>query len=164
MSLSPHRFRAAHDEAFVVFLVGMRFRVRQVKHWRSAFKAMTRMVSELNRDPESGYLGGESWIGNPTVMVQYWKSFEHLQRYAHDPTKHHKPAWAAFNDAIREGADLGVWHEAYRVRPGEYSTIYNRMPPFGLARSARATRIGTPRTFRHRVTGITADNETPEQP
>lgn len=134
------RVSAAPEGDFVVFLVGMRFRWRQVSRWWAHFQAMSRMVSELNHDPESGYLGGESWIGNPTIMVQYWRSFEHLRSYAHNPDRHHKHAWAAFNAALANGADLGVWHEAYQVRASDYFTLYNRMPPFGLARATRTIR------------------------
>ena len=43
---------------------------------------MNRMIRELTADPAAGYLGGESWLGNPTIMVQYWASFEQLERYA----------------------------------------------------------------------------------
>ncbi len=140
MRIIDQRVSAAPEGDFVVFLVGMRFRWRQVNRWWPHFQAMSRMVSELNHDPESGYLGGESWIGNPTIMVQYWRSFEHLRSYAHNPDRHHKQAWAAFNAALADGADLGVWHEAYQVRAGDYFTRYNRMPPFGLVRATRTIR------------------------
>jgi len=39
--------------------------------------AMAKMVKELHANPDSGFLGG-----NPSVMVQYWKSFEALEAYA----------------------------------------------------------------------------------
>jgi hypothetical protein len=45
------------------------------------------------------------------------------------------PAWAAFNRAVGSGGDVGIWHETYRVRPGDYECIYNNMPLFGLARA-----------------------------
>lgn len=156
MSPVGQRASAEVDSDFVVFLVGMRFRWRQINRWWPAFKSMSRMVRELSQHPELGYLGGESWIGNPTIMVQYWKSFEHLARYAHDPLRHHKPAWSAFNQALHDGTDLGVWHEAYLVRQGDYSTIYNRMPPFGLARATRTS----PARNRNRAT-VNSDPASP---
>jgi hypothetical protein len=73
-----------------------------------------------------------------SLMVQYWRSFEHLERYATDPAHAHRPAWAAFNRALASSGDVGIWHETYRVRPGDYECIYNRMPAFGLARATRA--------------------------
>jgi hypothetical protein len=33
--------------------------------------------------------------------------------------------------------DVGIWHETYRVRAGEYEAIYSGMPSHGLARAAR---------------------------
>jgi hypothetical protein len=99
--------------------------------------AMPRMLRELQADPASGFLSGESWRGNPTVMVQYWRSFDDLERFAKDASRTHRPAWAAFNRATAGNADVGIWHETYRVRPGDLETIYNNMPPFGLGRATR---------------------------
>ncbi len=36
-----------------------------------------------------------------------------------------------------EGA-YGIWHETFKVRDGEYETIYANMPPIGLALATRA--------------------------
>ncbi len=63
MRTLDQRVSAAPQGDFVVLLVGMRFRWRQINRWWPHFQAMSRMVSELDHDPESGYLGGESWIG-----------------------------------------------------------------------------------------------------
>jgi hypothetical protein len=71
-------------------------------------------------------------------MVQYWRSFEELESYATDKSRAHLPAWAAFNAAIASNGDVGIWHETYRVRPGDYECVYNNMPLFGLARATRA--------------------------
>jgi hypothetical protein len=98
---------------------------------------MPRMLRELAEDPDSGLLGVESWFGNPTIALQYWRSFEHLERYAKDSARLHRPAWAAFNRAVAGNGDVGIWHETYRVRPGDYECIYNNMPPFGLGRATR---------------------------
>jgi hypothetical protein len=77
----------------------------------------------------------ESWFGNPTILLQYWRSFEHLERYAKDPDREHRPAWAAFNRAIASRGDVGIWHETYCVRAREFECIYNNMPPFGLGKA-----------------------------
>jgi hypothetical protein len=99
---------------------------------------MPRMLRELANDPDSGFLGVETWFGNPTIALQYWRSFEHLERYAKDAARLHRPAWAAFNRAVASNDDVGIWHETYRVRPGDYECVYNNMPAFGLARATRA--------------------------
>ena len=99
---------------------------------------MPRMLRELEGDPLSGFLGFESWIGNPTIALQYWRSFEHLERYATDSARFHRPAWASFNRVVASNGDVGIWHETYRVRPGDFECIYNNMPPFGLAKATTA--------------------------
>ena len=70
--------------SFVVFLIGAR-----VNRWWmlpaiwAVAGAMGRMMRELERDPELGLLGHESYTGRTTLAVQYWRSLDHLQRYAH---------------------------------------------------------------------------------
>src|SRR5262245_7740501 len=68
----------AHIEGdFVVFLIGMRINKPWKLHkWLPVFMAMPRMVRELERRPGSGLLGH---IMNLGVIVQYWRSFEHLE-------------------------------------------------------------------------------------
>ena len=113
--------------------VGNRF--WKIHKWLPVALAMPRMMREISADRESGFLGVESWFGQPTVMLQYWRSFEHLEQYAKDTSKQHRPAWAAFNRAVASNGDVGIWHETYRVRPGDYECIYNNMPPFGLGKA-----------------------------
>jgi hypothetical protein len=126
------------DGEFVVFLIGMRInRWWKIHKWLPVAMAMPRMRRELEQDEQSGYLGGTQWAGNPTIFVQYWRSFEHLERYATDPKRSHRPAWARFNRAVGSNGDVGIWHETYRVRPGDYECIYNNMPRFGLGKATR---------------------------
>ena len=135
---APVRMTADVDHDIVVLLIGMRVSVRHIDRAIHLFRAMPRMIEELSADPDSGFLGGHSWFGSPTIIVQYWRSFEDLERYARDTEREHRLAWADFNRTLRAGADIGVWHETYRVRPGEMETVYVNMPPFGLARATRA--------------------------
>jgi len=137
--IHTERMTGRIDGELVVFLIGMRInRFWKVHKWLPVARAMPRMVKELVQAPEHGFLGAEQWFGNPTIMVQYWRSFEHLERYAKNRTAQHLPAWAAFNRAIASRGDVGIWHEAYRIRPGDYECIYNNMPAFGLAKATRA--------------------------
>ena len=51
-------------------------------------------------------------------------------------------------------AEACVWHEAYRVRPGDFETVYNNMPPFGLARATHAVAaVGRRETAAGRLAG-----------
>jgi len=133
----PGRYTAQMEGSFVVFLIGMRAnRVFAVRKWLQVARAMPRMLEELSRNPELGFLSGEtllSWRG-PT-MLQYWKSFEHLTAYAHARDAAHLPAWAAFNRAIGNDGTVGIWHETYLVEPHHFETVYANMPRCGLARA-----------------------------
>ena len=66
------------------------------------------------------------------IFIQYWRSFEHLHAYAHDPARNHQPAWRAFNTAIGGDGSVGIFHETYIVDPGRHESIYVNMPPIGL--------------------------------
>jgi hypothetical protein len=123
------------DGEFVVFLIGMRInRFWKMHKWLPVVLAMPRMLRELSADRSSGFLGAQSWFGNPTITLQYWRSFEHLERYAKDSQRQHHPAWASFNRAVGSSGDVGIWHETYRIRPGDFECIYNNMPAFGLGK------------------------------
>jgi hypothetical protein len=137
--ICAERMTARLDGEIVVFLIGMRInRFWKVHKWLPVARAMPRMIAELAAAPEHGFLGAEQWFGNPTIMLQYWRSFEELERYAKNRSAQHLPAWAAFNRAVGSGGDVGIWHETYRVRPGDYECIYNNMPLFGLAKATAA--------------------------
>lgn len=117
---------------FVVFLIGMRInKFWKINKWWPVFTAMPKMLNELKaKDKEqTGFLGAEMGIG---TIVQYWRSFEHLEAYAKDREALHYPAWKAFNTKVRSNGDVGIWHETYKIHAGEYECIYNNMPPKGL--------------------------------
>lgn len=131
------RMAAEMDGAFVVFLIGMRVNKPWKLHkWLPVFLGMPRMLKELEvSGEESGFLG-HTGLG-PTV-VQYWRSFEHLEAYARNREKSHWPAWQAFNRSVgRSRGDVGIWHEAYEITPGRYETAYSGMPPRGLGAIGR---------------------------
>jgi len=145
------RMSAELDGEFVVFLIGMRVNKPWKLHkWLPVFLAMPKMLKELEGRPESGFLG-HSGLGR--IIVQYWRSFEHLEGYARAKDKQHWPAWAEFNR--RSGAsrdDVGIWHETYIVKPGQYEAIYSGMPPFGLGKVGKLTpATGTREAARSRM-------------
>ena len=81
------RMTAEIDGDFCVFLIGMRInRWWKVHKWMPVAFAMPRMIRELRGQPELGFLGAEQWFGNPTVMLQYWASFEALEKEAPNAT------------------------------------------------------------------------------
>ena len=128
------RHTAALDDEVVVFIIGMRInRLRRPGSWLPAARAMPRMLRELAADQSLGLLGVQSsWAGRVLIGVQYWRSFEALERFARSPDHEHLPAWKEFNRLVRDNGDVGIFHETYRVGPGSAETFYGNMPPFGL--------------------------------
>ncbi len=137
-----HEMRTdVHEGDLVVFLLGMRPRWT----WRIgqaifASRAMFRMQDELDQDVDdggaAGYLGGFNAVTTKgPLVVQYWRSFEALERYAHDADAEHRPAWLAFY-AMTHGAGaarVGLWHETFRVPAGAHESIYADLGgPVGL--------------------------------
>jgi len=134
------RVTAEIEGDFVVFLIGMRInRLLRPDKWLPVFVAMPRMVRELEARPESGLLGASFYLGSPRrpMVVQYWRSFEHLESYARSKDARHWPAWVAFNRRVGSSGDVGIWHETYLVSAGSYDTVYNNMPPLGLGKAGR---------------------------
>jgi hypothetical protein len=131
------RMTAKLEGDFVVFLIGMRInRFWKFHKWIPVAVAMPKMLKELSMKPESGFLGFQMYGGIPPVIVQYWRSFEHLEAYAKNRNGFHYPAWKAFNTKIKSNGDVGIWHETYKVNAGNYECIYNNMPKYGLGKIA----------------------------
>ncbi len=124
---------AAGDEV-VVFLIGMRInKPWKVSAWWPVFTAMPRMLRYLEQHPQKGLLGyRQSLIPAPTI-VQYWRSFDDLERFARDADDPHLEPWRRFNRKVGSSGDVGIWHETYRVSTSDIETIYGNMPPTGLA-------------------------------
>ena len=137
---------------FVVFVIGMRInKLWKLHKWLPVFSAMPRMLKELEKQPESGFLGS---VSGALLIVQYWRSFAHLEAYARSQDHHHLPAWVAFNKRMRESrGDVGIWHETYLVRAGEYEAIYSGMPRLGSRPRRRPRPCFGPQRGRSRPLG-----------
>lgn len=151
----PGRMTASIEGAFVVFLIGMRVnRLRAVRKWTRVAGEMGPMLGELYRQPELGFLGGETmfyWRG--IALIQYWRSFAQLEAYAGSREHAHLPAWQRFNRAVGGDGSVGIWHETYVVEAGRHEAIYANMPPFGLAAAAVVSpATGSRATARTRLT------------
>src|SRR5688572_3570061 len=132
-AINNRRMTVDRDEGLVVFIIGMRInRPWKVRSWFPVFAAMPRMLRELSKNPDSGFLGAEQKISpRSPMLVQYWRSHEDLQRYARSKDNEHYPAWVAFNKRIGSNGDVGIWHETYVVEPGSFEVVYNNMPAYG---------------------------------
>jgi len=136
------RLTAKMEGDFVVFLIGMRInQPLKVHKWLPVAAAMPRMIKELYRQPERGFLHAEAWFSRTIVVLQYWRSMEQLLAYAKDREAEHLPAWKSFNKAIGTNGSVGIWHETYAASPGTYENIYVNMPLFGLGRAGTAQSV-----------------------
>jgi hypothetical protein len=148
------RFTAKTDEPFAVFIIGMRINdFLAVRKWFPTLRAMGPMLRELNEHPEKGFLGADFFLHlRGPMLVQYWRSFADLERFARNPDDPHLPAWRRFNQHIGSDGSVGVWHETYTVEPGGFEAVYVNMPPFGLAGATeRVPATGRLKTARSRL-------------
>jgi hypothetical protein len=129
------RFAAQIEGDFVVFLIGMRVNKPLLVHkWWPVAMAMPRMLKELMQHKELGLLHVQTFVSGRTLMtVQYWRSFEQLHAFAHARDQQHLPAWAEYNRRVGNNGSVGVFHETYSVRAGDYECVYVNMPRMGLA-------------------------------
>lgn len=131
----PGRFTAKIEGDFVVFLIGMRInRWFAFRRWIPTARAMGPMLRNLFGHPETGFLGGEtfvSWRG--PMFVMYWRSLDDLHRFAHSSDQPHLAAWRRFRQSVGDDGTVGIWHETFQVAAGAHESIYGNMPLFGLA-------------------------------
>ena len=158
------RVTADIEGEFVVFLIGMHInRLRAVRQWSTAGAAMTRMLRELRVHLELGLLHAEGgWLFGGPAVVEYWRSYEHLDAHARAADAAHLPAWRAYNRLARTSDAVGIWHETYHVTPGSSEVVYNNMPEVGLlaAGGPRPLRRGSTSALR---IGARAQDEAPVQ-
>jgi hypothetical protein len=134
MAIAKARMTADLDGEFVVFLIGMRInRPWKLHKWIPVAAAMGPMLRVLATRKDLGLLGFHTWI-SPTgpLVVQYWRSAEHLERFARDTTLPHHDAWRKFNQRVATSGAVGIWHETYVVAAGQHESVYVNMPRFGL--------------------------------
>lgn len=140
----PGRFTATPEsETVTVFLIGMRAN----RWWKlpavmRVAAAMPKMLIHLSKNPAAGMLGFHSWLGRTTIVLSYWESPEHLQRFAADASAPHLAPWQKFMKLSAGSGDVGVWHETYQVARQNQETIYSDMPAFGLGAATARVAIG----------------------
>jgi hypothetical protein len=140
------RMSADIEGDFVVFLIGARFnRPWHVGKVVYVNRAMTRMLAYLRKHPEDGLLHAMLSIGpDGPMVVQYWRSPEQLEAFARSARAPHHPAWKRWNRIMGyEKPHVGIWHETYIVRAGDYECLYGNMPRFGLAKAGEHVPISS---------------------
>ena len=146
------RWSAEIEGDFVVFIIGAR-----INSWRQAIRAfrdlggrkgMNHMLQYLSEHPEKGLLGYET-MG--FVNVQYWRSFEHLEAFAKDQDDPHLDAWRNYWKRVGKSSHVGIWHETYLVREGEYEAVYGNMVPYGLGKASKLVPVAESVSARQRL-------------
>jgi hypothetical protein len=139
------------DGDFVVFLIGARIDKRHPL--RSLLdlggrRGMKHMLDYLVAHPEKGLLAYE--MGIPTI-VQYWRSFEHLEAFASNQDDPHLAAWRSYWRRVGRSERTGIWHETYLVSAGQYEAVYGNMPRHGLGKAGRLVSTSESSRARARV-------------
>ena len=164
----PGRFTADIEGPFVVFIIGMRVnKFFAFRKWIATAMAMGPMIRTLYEHPEKGFLGAQTFVyWRGVVTIQYWRSFEDLERFARDRDDPHLAAWKQFNKSIGSDGSVGIWHESFLVDAGKYEALYGNMPVFGLASAAKhVSATGRRETARRRLGGDSEPAvESPLQP
>ncbi len=152
----PGRYAAQTQEDFVVFLIGIRInRLVAIRQWLPTVTAMPPMIKELAAQRDKGLMSSKTYLSGRTLLIlQYWRSFEDLERFARNPDDFHLPAWRQFNQKVGKSETVGIFHETYLVKPKEHEAVYINMPRFGLARAVEhVPAIGKNLTARRRLGG-----------
>jgi hypothetical protein len=146
------RWTARIEGDFVVFIIGTRLDVRHPVRWFrdvGGLRGMPHMLKVLSENREKGLLGYTSF--GLTTNIQYWRSFEDLERFATDPADPHKPALQKYWKRVGHDARSGIWHETFLVRAGEYEAVYGNMPPTGLGKATELVPLSGDSTARRRL-------------
>lgn len=135
VAITAERMAAEIDGDFVIYINGMRLnKFRAVHKYLRAGLEAAKMFEELEKDPDSGFLGYvPAYMGlRSGAAIQYWRSLEDIRRFAHDPDDRHVPAWQWYNEEVGANGELGFWAELYVIEDGNYETFYRNMHPVGL--------------------------------
>ena len=149
------RWTAQVEGDFVVFIIGPRVELRHpLRSLRDlgGQRGLQHMLKHLVGHPEKGLLGYQS---AGLTSIQYWRSFEHLERFATDTEDPHLAVWRRYWKRVGTSDRTGIWHETYLVRAGEYESIYGNMPPHGLGTAGSLVPLAQDTTARRRLRSAT---------
>ena len=150
--VAGRRLMAKIEGDFVVFLIGARFN-NKLQLARSLLdlggrRGMKHMLDYLVAHPEKGLLAYE--FGIPTI-VQYWRSFEHLEAFAKNKSDPHLDVWRQYWRRVGRSSRTGIWHETFLVKEGHYEAVYGNMPPHGLGKAGRLVPLSESSSARARL-------------
>jgi hypothetical protein len=152
VSIRQGRWTAEIEGDFVVFLIGARVNSKlqalKVLSDLGGRRGMNHMLRHLTEHPEKGLLGYQT---AGFTIIQYWRSFEHLEAFAKNADDPHLEVWRNYWRRVAKSTRAGIWHETYLVRAGEYEAIYGNMPPHGLGKAAKLVPLAGSVSARQRL-------------
>ncbi|MFL5822695.1 MAG: DUF4188 domain-containing protein [Solirubrobacteraceae bacterium] len=149
--IAGRRMTVEIEGDFVVFLIGARLdKLHPLRSFRDlgGRRGMKHMLDYLVAHPDKGLLAYE--MGLPTI-VQYWRSFEHLEAFAKDKDDPHLDMWRQYWRRVGKSTRSGIWHETYLVKAGHYEAVYGNMPPHGLGKAGRLLPVNESSSARGRL-------------
>jgi hypothetical protein len=154
--IAGRRMTAEIEGDFVVFLIGATLNsklhlLRSVADLGGR-RGMKYMLDYLVEHPEKGLLAYE--MGFPTI-VQYWRSFEHLEAFAKDKDDPHLEVWRNYWRRVGRSGRTGIWHETFLVRAGEYEAVYGNTRARGLGKAGRLVPVAESSSARERLKAMT---------
>jgi len=158
--INQGRWTAEIDGDFVVFLIGARPNsLRLIRSFLDlgGKRGMKHMLDWLVDHPDKGLLGYE--MGYPAI-VQYWRSFEHLEAFAKDADDPHLEPWRNYWKRVGKSTRSGIWHETYLVRAGEFEAVYGNMPTVGLQKAGTAVPVAESTGARDRLRKLSRERAT----
>ncbi|KAF1963032.1 hypothetical protein CC80DRAFT_487452 [Byssothecium circinans] len=138
------RPQSPSDREVVVFILGFRSSHpggRFAPGFLDIGKAFVEMWDDAKaHNEEYGYLGKtatmyplETDCNNSMVYISYWKSLDHLYRFANGAV--HQKGFKLFTKLQKTHPHLGLMHELYVAPKGHWETIYVNYKPFALGQS-----------------------------
>ncbi|KAI9719153.1 MAG: hypothetical protein M1828_006335 [Chrysothrix sp. TS-e1954] len=102
------------------------------------------MLRDLEANSEEyGWTGGNTYIkssdrttSSEVMAVHYFKSMDHLHKFAHSKT--HRDGWDWWNRNAGELRHIGIMHEVYACPRASWETIYVNYKPEGFGGTSHA--------------------------
>jgi hypothetical protein len=114
-------------------------------HYRAISIFFKRMVQHLDKNSERyGFLGANSYLGNERattneiMIMVYFRTYEGLHAFSHEPGGVHREAWSYWNNEVmgkgktEEGRMFSIMHEAYQIPAQKWENIFINYHPSGL--------------------------------
>lgn len=98
-------------------------------YFTAMVKALEQRRDEFGMLHLSRWQAGERGSNNTLMIIAYFRDVAGLNEFAHD--KVHRDGWDWYlRFAKKEGnSHIGIFHETFVTRPGDYETIYVDCPP-----------------------------------